>query len=264
MRGTVSARAVRRAHHPMRRAPDAVREGGVRTATGPFAFGAGVRAAPAPRGGAGGGGSAAGSRVVHGGAKVRAGRARGRARVRTGSGRSFVEHRPGCASPGATVSTGCGRPRASPGPTTPSDVTGLLSPADRSRHRGEVPRRGPRLAAGVSSLRVPPVRRRLRVVLQTAPGWRGTGNNEASRRPVTRRTGESATERRSGSCAGAHASHHAPRPPRKPTAHRPESATTRPRRGGALPVLRPPQIWPRDSSSSVIASAVPGLPSWSR
>lgn len=204
-RGTASTRAVRRAHHPMRRAPDAVREGGVRTATGPFAFGAGVRAAPAPRGGAGGGVAPLALGWCMGGANVRAGRARGRARVRTGSGRSFVKHRPGYASPGATVSTGCGRSRASPGPTTPSDVTGLLSPADRSRHRGEVPRRGPRLAAGVSSLRVPPVRRRLRVVLQAAPGWRGTGNNEASRRPVTRRTGESATERRSGSCAGAHA-----------------------------------------------------------
>lgn len=101
-----------------------------------------------------GGGSAAGSM---GGARWCASLVVGPMAVQrsvlTGGGRSFVKHRPGYASPGATVSTGCGRSRASPGPTTPSDVTGLLSPADRSRHRNEVPRRGPRQAAGVSSFR---------------------------------------------------------------------------------------------------------------
>lgn len=141
---------------------------GVRTATGPLAFGAGVRAAPAPRGGAGGGvaplayGGGAWCSMVRcarwsGPMTVpgrRGLRTHGRAKVHTRRGMSFVKHRPGYASPGATVSTGCGRSRASPGPTTPSDVTGLLSPADRSRLRNEVPRRGPRKAAGVSSLRL--------------------------------------------------------------------------------------------------------------
>ncbi len=140
---------------------------GVRTATGPLAFGAGVRAAPAPRCGAGGGVAPLAYRGRAWCSMVRCARWSGpmpvpgrrgsrtcsTAKVHTRRGMSFVKHRPGYASPGATVSTGCGRSRASPGPTTPSDVTGLLSPADRSRHRNEVPRRGPRKAAGVSSLR---------------------------------------------------------------------------------------------------------------
>lgn len=139
-----------------RRAPDAVREGGCGRPRGPWL------SVPASgqrrhRRAALGGGSAAGSGVVRVVQVVRAARWCGPmtlSKAVTGRGKRYVEHRPGCASPGATVSTGCGRSRASPGPTTPSDVTGLLSPADRSRHRSEVPRRGPLQAVGVSSLRL--------------------------------------------------------------------------------------------------------------
>lgn len=138
---------------PQRRAPDTVREGGA-DGHGALCFRCRRQGSADTEGRRWGGGSAAG---LWGGARwceCCGGRTNGSAKVRTGYGRSFVKHRPGCASPGATFSTGCGRSRASPGPTTPSDVTGLLSPADRSRLRSEVPRRGPRLAAGVSSLRV--------------------------------------------------------------------------------------------------------------
>lgn len=216
---------VRRAHPGYSEGPRTPSARGVADGHGALGFRCRRQGSAGTEGRRWGGGSAAGFR---GGARwcgARDGRTHGSAQSLTGRGASFVKHRPGYASPGATVSTGCGRSRASPGPTTPSDVTGLLSPADRPRHgaRSHDAGRGWRPASHRSGF--PPVGRRLRVVVQAAPGWRGTGNNEASQRPVTRRMGESATELRSGSCAGARAFLHAPARPR----NRPHTSQNRPR-----------------------------------
>ncbi|GAA1931349.1 hypothetical protein GCM10009837_66360 [Streptomyces durmitorensis] len=125
-----------------------------------------------------------------------------------------------------------GRLRASPEPTVPW-VTGLLSPAVRSRLWSEVPRhtRSVRLIAPAEP----------RVVFPCPP-LAGTdiGTNEAAPRPVTRRTGESGPELRSGGGSGGGAG------------------------GGSGGRTRPPhssQTRPLHSSRSVIASDVPGLPS---
>lgn len=87
---------------------------------------------------------------------------------------------------------GSGRPRSRPF----SWVTGLLSPAVRSRHWSEVPRRKER------SLRlIAPVEPR---VVLAGPHLADTDieTNEAPPGPVTRRTGESGSELRSAAATG--------------------------------------------------------------
>lgn len=118
--------------------------------------------------------------------------------------------------------------RASPGPAA-YGVTGLLSPADRSL----TPGRGPTTY--------------LQYVTRPGGATRGflpmpplVGTdirlNEGTALPVTRRTGETGPERRYGPCP----------------------ASGEPFRPGALTSYH---TRPRHSSRSVIASAVPGLPS---
>lgn len=112
--------------------------GPVRTGPrGPCRSAAEVRAAPVPRGGAGG--SAAGRRCVGSAPPAHRGRVRGVGPRRRWCDRGTCSlRRAGRAASDATVSTGYGRLRASPEPTA-LGVTGLLSPADRSRTLGRGP-----------------------------------------------------------------------------------------------------------------------------
>lgn len=150
--------------------------------------------------------------------------------------------RPGGAGDRARSPVGPGRPRSRPF----SWVTGLLSPAVRSRHWSEVPRR-----TGQRSVRlIAPAEPR---VVRAGPPLAGTdtGTNEARPAPVTRRTGESRSELRSAGPGTRSAS--------DPAGPGPRSASdlgcggpTGPGPGG--------QTRPRHSSRRVIARAVPGLP----
>ncbi len=216
-----------------RRAPDTVREGGA-DGHGALCFRCRRQGSAGTDGRRWGGGSAAGSWGGACGCGYRAGRTHGSAKVHTGCGRSFVKHRPGYASPGATVSTGCGRSRASPGPTTPSDVTGLLSPADRPRHRSEVPRRGPRQAAGVSSLRVS-ARGAAATRSPASPRLAGVAPGTTKPRSGRSRAVRVSRQPNADPAAAPGRMHpdHAPRAARKPTVCRPDPATQGP--GPAVP-----------------------------
>lgn len=124
-----------------------------------------------------------------------------------------------------------------PGTDRPFCVTGLLSPAVRSQ------------SAGARSHDVPEVRhtpQRSHAWFLTGPPLAGTDTrtNEAGPEPVTRRTGESGPELRCG------------RPLTRGAPGRTRGALAR-EPGGT-------QMRPRHSSSIVMASAVPGLPSASR
>ncbi|ANZ16802.1 hypothetical protein SNOUR_17515 [Streptomyces noursei ATCC 11455] len=189
-----------------------------------------------------GGGSAAGSSgwcgSVRGGARCPA-----RALVWTNGVRGEGSHRKRSAVRQAssrmrlTWRNRFDRMRSVPGvPRTdhPIGVTGLLSPADRSRTgtRSHDADRCQRPASHRSGF--PPVGRRLRVVLQAAPGWRGTGNNEPSRRPVTRRTGERAPELSSSRAPTRLPPGNGPRDRSNPASRPASSPAVRPARGTDL------------------------------
>ncbi|MBB5934738.1 hypothetical protein FHS42_001785 [Streptomyces zagrosensis] len=167
-------------------------------------------------------------------------------------------HRGGYAPSGATVSTGCGRPQASPGPTV-GVATGLLSPADRSPGRSEVPRRAPTASP-----------RGARLIASVSPSCRCGAPDEQVRKPRVEagrswlaRTRGPTTRRASRSRAVRVTARHAGRS--NDSAQGSELPgkrliTTGARRRTGL-WAQGGQTRPRHSSRSVIASAVPGWPS---
>ncbi len=164
-----------------------------------------------------------------------------------------------------------GRPRASPEPTVPW-VTGLLSPAVRSHLWGEVPRRTNDPYASSPQRRSHAWFFRARPWLARTSGpTKAVGNRS---RAVRVRRRPNSGPWRSGSACARTPSRAGPDRSRRALAGRmarPRRADGAPlRSGGCGPVerlvcpCRTAQTRPRHSSRSVIASAVPGLPSASR